>query len=182
MGRHRDRPSSRARAATLRVLAGPDPGIDGLTGGRWAVAAAADRVGVRLDGDRLPAGIAGETTSHGVPWGAIQVPPDGRPIVLGADHQSTGGYRVPAVVISADLPVLGQLRPGQDVRLVAIDRAGALEELRRRRAALAAGAAALRDAAGWSALIDWPVAERMRAMIGRIRHPTVIVRANNPLR
>jgi biotin-dependent carboxylase-like uncharacterized protein len=139
---------------TLRVVGGPAPGLDVLLGTDWRVGSAADRVGARLDGDPLPDGIGGQTTTHGVPWGAIQVPADGRPIVLGADHQSTGGYRVVGVVISADRPVLGQLRPGSTVRLVAIDRAAAVEALRGRRAALVAGAAALRDAVGWGALID----------------------------
>lgn len=140
--------------AMLRVLAGPDPGLDDLAAIEWRVGSAADRVGVRLDGDPLPAGIGGETTTVGVPWGAIQVPPDGRPIVLGADRQATGGYRVVGVVISADRPVLGQLRPGAPLRLVATDRATALDALGARREALAAGVAALRDAAGWDALID----------------------------
>ncbi len=140
--------------ATLRVIAGPAPGLDALVAGEWRVGSAADRVGVRLDGNPVVEGIGGETTTHGVPWGAIQVPPDGRPIVLGADHQTTGGYRVVGVVISADLPLLGQLRPGAPVRLVATDRAAALVALENRRAALLAGAAALRDAAGWDALIE----------------------------
>jgi antagonist of KipI len=139
---------------TLRLIGGPDPGIDALVDGRWSAGSAFDRVGVRLDGEPLADGIGGETTTHGLPWGAVQVPPDGRPILLGADHQTTGGYRVLGVVISADLPVLGQLRPSSDVRLVAIDRADAVAALRARREALAAGAAALREAAGWSALID----------------------------
>ena len=138
----------------LLVLAGPMPGIDALVGREWRVSSAADRVGVRLDGDPLPSGIGGETTTHGVPWGAIQVPPDGRPIILGADHQVTGGYRVVGVVISADLPALGQLRPGAPLRLVATTLAEAHDALRARAAALAAGAAALREAAGWGALID----------------------------
>jgi allophanate hydrolase subunit 2 len=120
----------------------------------WRVASAADRVGIRLEGDRVAQAIGGETTTHGVPWGAIQVPPDGRPIVLGADHQTTGGYRVVGVVISADLPLLGQLRSGALVRLETTDRAAALVALEHRRAALVAGAAALHDAAGWGALID----------------------------
>ncbi len=115
---------------------------------------AADRVGIRLDGTPLPAGIGGEATTLGVPWGAIQVPADGRPIILGVDHQSTGGYRVVGVVISADRPILGQLRPGAPLRLVATDVEGALDALRIRRAALATGAAALREAAGWGALLD----------------------------
>lgn len=141
-------------SATLRVVAGPAPGLDALIAGEWRVGSAADRVGVRLDGNPVADGIGGETTTHGVPWGAIQVPPNGRPIVLEADHQTTGGYRVVGVVISADLPLLGQLRPGDPVRLVATDRTSALVALEDRRAALLAGAAALRDAAGWNALID----------------------------
>ena len=143
-----------AAPAILRVLPGPDPGLETLSATEWRVGSAADRVGIRLVGDALPDGIGGETTTHGVPWGAIQVPPGGQPIILGPDHQTTGGYRVPGVVISADLPRLGQLRPGAPVRLVATDRATALEAQRARRAALAAGAAALREAAGWDALID----------------------------
>jgi allophanate hydrolase subunit 2 len=109
---------------------------------------------VRLEGEPLADGIGGETTTHGLPWGAIQVPPDGRPIILGVDHQTTGGYRVIGVVVSADLPILGQLRPGVAVRLVATDRASAVAALAARRDALVAGAAALREAVGWSALID----------------------------
>lgn len=144
---HADRP------AVLRVLAGPLPGLDRLTGQTWRVAPAADRVGARLDGADLPAGIGGETMTHAVPWGAIQVPPDGRPIILGPDHQATGGYCVVGVVISADLPILGQLRPGAEVRLAVTDRAAALAALRERRDALVAGAAALREASGWDALV-----------------------------
>ena len=138
----------------LRLIGGPDPGIDALVDGRWRVGSVFDRVGVRLDGGPLADGIGGETTTHGLPWGAVQVPPDGRPIILGADHQTTGGYRVLGVVISADLPILGQLRPGTDVRLTPVDRAEALAALAARREALVAGAAALHEAAGWSALID----------------------------
>jgi antagonist of KipI len=140
--------------AILRALPGPDPGLATLAATAWRVGSAADRVGVRLDGDPLSASFAGETTTHGVPWGAIQLPPDGRPIILGADHQVTGGYRVLGVVITADLPVLGQLRPGAPLRLVPTDRVVAIDALRARRAALDAGAAALREEAGWDALVD----------------------------
>ena len=137
----------------LRFLAGPGAGAADVAAAAWVVGRAADRVGIRLDGPSLPAGVAGETTSHGVPWGAIQLPPDGRPIVLGADHQTTGGYRVCGVVISADLAVLGQLGPGSAVRLMEVDRATALAALREQRERLVAGAAAVRDAAGWDALL-----------------------------
>jgi antagonist of KipI len=140
--------------AVLRVIAGPSAGLEKLMGSDWRVGSAADRVGVRLDGGAIPDGIGGDGPTMGMPWGAIQVPPDGRPIILGADHQTTGGYRVVGVVISADLPILGQLRPGDPVRLIATDRVAALAALLERREALVAGAAALRDAAGWGALID----------------------------
>jgi antagonist of KipI len=145
-------PQAAAPEAVLRVVAGPAPGIDGLVAASWRVGREADRVGLRLDGGPLPQGIAGETVSHGVPWGAIQVPPDGRPIVLGADHQTTGGYPVVAVVITADRPILGQLRPGTELRFRAVGREEALVALRDQEAALASGASALRESAGWDDL------------------------------
>jgi antagonist of KipI len=138
--------------AILRILPGPAPGIDALVAAGWRVGREADRVGLRLDGPPLADGVAGETLSHGVTWGAIQVPPDGRPIILGVDHQTTGGYPVVAVVISADRPVLGQLRPGADLRFQIVERDEALAFLREQRAALRAGAAALLDATRWDEL------------------------------
>jgi allophanate hydrolase subunit 2 len=53
--------------------------------------------------------------------GAIQVPPDGQPIVLLCDHATVGGYPVIATVVSADLGTLGQLRPGDAVRFEPVD-------------------------------------------------------------
>ncbi len=145
---------SRAAApVTLRALPGPVAGLGSLTGVTWRVAAAADRVGVRLEGQDLTPDIGGEALTHGLPWGAVQVPPDGHPIILGPDHQTTGGYRVPAVVISADLPLVGQLRPGDEVRIVETDRDTAVRALRDLRDRLAAGAAALLEAAGWDRLV-----------------------------
>ncbi len=137
----------------LRVVAGPGAGLDAIAGRQWRVAAAADRVGVRLDGPPLGAGIGGETLTQGVPWGAVQLPPDGRPIILSADHQTTGGYRVVGVVIAADRSVVGQLGPGVPVRLVPVTLEAADAALRERHASLEAGAAALREAAGWERLV-----------------------------
>jgi allophanate hydrolase subunit 2 len=59
--------------------------------------------------------------SEGVSWGAIQVPPDGQPIVLGVDHQTTGGYPILGTVCSVDLPRLGQLRPRDTIRFRIVD-------------------------------------------------------------
>jgi len=141
-----------SRPRRLRVLPGNAIGLDALVGASWRVSPAGDRVGVRLEGRSLPDGIGGETLTHGVPWGAVQVPSDGRPILLSVDHQTTGGYRVPAVVISADLPILGQLLPGEEVVLEATDLPVAITALRARRARLARGAELLREAAGWDDL------------------------------
>lgn len=142
----------------VRVLAAgrgaSDPGLDALVAGTWRVAAAADRVGIRLDGDPLPEPVRGEALTHGVAWGTVQVPPDGRPILLGPDHQTTGGYRVAGVVISADRPVLGQFRPGEPVHLAACDLDEAVAALRQQRETLRAAAAALREAARWDTLAD----------------------------
>ncbi|HSH22408.1 MAG TPA: KipI antagonist, partial [Candidatus Caenarcaniphilales bacterium] len=78
--------------------------------------ARSDRQGIRLEGPALevPEG-AGAMLSQGVVWGAVQVPPDGQPICLLADHQTVGGYPVVAVVATVDRPVLGQLGPGDPV-------------------------------------------------------------------
>ena len=139
-------------AVVLRVVPGPDPGLARLVDGSWHVAPAADRVGVRLDGSPLRSDIAGETLTHGVAWGTIQVPRDGVPIVLGPDHQTTGGYRVVGVVIAADRPALGQLLPGDGLRFAPTSLDAADAALREQRAALDSGARALRDAAGWERL------------------------------
>lgn len=149
-------PGASGAAATpvLHFLATDRAAGAALADGAWRVAAAADRVGIRLDGEPLADDLRGEALTHGVVWGTIQVPPDGRPIILGPDHQTTGGYRVAGVVITADRRVLGQLRPGSAVRLVATDRAAALAELRALQEGLAWGAAALREAARWDALAE----------------------------
>lgn len=76
----------------------------------------ADRVGVRLRQVDGPCMEGGQVVSEGLPRGAVQVPPDGEPVLLLADAQATGGYHVPAVVISADLWRIGQLRPHSIVR------------------------------------------------------------------
>ena len=142
-----------ATIAVLRVVAGPSPGLEALVAGTWHVSASADRVGVRLDGPRLPDGIGGEDVTRGVPRGAVQVPTDGYPIILSADHQTTGGYRVAAVVVAADLPVLGQLGPGMAVRFAPVSLAEADQAMRGRRDALIAAADARRETGRWDDLV-----------------------------
>jgi biotin-dependent carboxylase-like uncharacterized protein len=106
----------------LRVMAGPRADwVDGdveelLRRTEYAVSPDSDRVGMRLAGEPLPLLATGELASEGMVLGAVQVPPDGRPVVFLADHPTTGGYPVVAVVDEADLWQCAQLRPGQAVR------------------------------------------------------------------
>jgi antagonist of KipI len=75
-----------------------------------------DRMGMRLAGTSLVRTVSGDLRSSAVAPGTVQVPPDGQPIVLLADAQTIGGYPQLAHVISVDLPLLAQLRPGDAVR------------------------------------------------------------------
>ncbi len=79
-------------------------------------------------------------------WGAVEVPPDGLPIVLLPDGPTVGGYPVPLVVISADRPVVGQLRPGDPLRFRAVDVAAATLALRETERAWQEAASRLRAA------------------------------------
>ena len=72
-------------------------------------------MGLRLSGPRLERARTDELPSEGLVPGAIQVPPDGAPVLFLADHPVTGGYPVLAVVATADLPAAAQLRPGDAV-------------------------------------------------------------------
>nr|WP_103348020.1 biotin-dependent carboxyltransferase family protein [Amycolatopsis sp. CA-128772] len=82
----------------------------------WTVTAESNRVGLRLDGTPLRRAVDGELPSEGVVTGAIQVPPSGLPVVFLADHPTTGGYPVAAVVKTAALSALAQARPGTRIR------------------------------------------------------------------
>jgi antagonist of KipI len=105
-------------------------------GGAFTASAQSDRQGARLDGvDVAP--LPGEILSCGVVAGAVQVPRGGQPIVLLADHQTTGGYPVIATVIAADLGLVAQRAPGETVRFYALDRERALLRGRERVALLA---------------------------------------------
>lgn len=109
-------------AVELRLIRGPrddwftDP--DALVRTEWTASERSDRVGVRLTGPPLTHRDAGrQLPSEGTLRGAVQVPPGGQPVILGADHPVTGGYPVIGVVLDADADRLAQLRPGQRVRL-----------------------------------------------------------------
>ena len=85
-----------------------------LLDAEWTVRPESDRVGLRLAGPALERARSGELASEPTLPGALQVPPDGRPIMFGPDAPVTGGYPVIAVV--TDLDPAAQLRPGDTVR------------------------------------------------------------------
>lgn len=101
---------------------GPD-GLRTLGTGRFVVAASSDRTGLRLQGPRVAVAGPGQLPSEGMVAGAVQIPPDGQPIVLLRNHPTTGGYPVAAVVADADVDLLAQARPGSVVRFRLVGRA-----------------------------------------------------------
>mgnify|MGYP003607295054 CR=1 FL=1 len=97
----------------------PLPNIDTtrmLTESTWVVAPDSNRVGIRLNGSYVELPRDPHAPSEPLIRGAIQLPPDGAPIIMGPDHPTTGGYPVIGAVPEADLDVLAQLRPGSTLR------------------------------------------------------------------
>jgi biotin-dependent carboxylase-like uncharacterized protein len=124
------------RRGLVRVTDGPQRSWfrDGLDGAVYGVAEDSNRMGLRLLGPKLEA--SRQLLSEGVSLGAIQVPPEGQPIITFVEHQTTGGYPKVANVISADLPAVGQLRPRDEFRFEWVSMARALELLKEQEARL----------------------------------------------
>jgi biotin-dependent carboxylase-like uncharacterized protein len=122
----------REPSPVVRLLPGPHVDrfeartLDEFCAADWEIGEQADRMGYRLVGPRLRHTRGADVASLGLPVGAVQVPGDGRPIVLLADHQPTGGYTVLACVIRADLGLLAQRTPGDHLRFAVVT----LEEAR----------------------------------------------------
>lgn len=110
----------------LSLSVTPGPRRDWLEDASWGaftsevfhVSSRLDRIGVRLDGPPLTRSVTRELPSEGLIRGAVQLPPSGEPIVFLADHPTTGGYPVIAVVDDTATDLLGQVTPGQPVRFV----------------------------------------------------------------
>ena len=106
----------------LRVTPGPqidwfpEASLHSFYSGIYRVDEQSNRMGLRLEGVPLLQGSLGEMVTEGVSLGAVQVPPEGLPIILFVEQQTTGGYPKIANVISADLPSVGQLRPRDEIR------------------------------------------------------------------
>ncbi|MEU1533103.1 biotin-dependent carboxyltransferase family protein [Streptomyces fagopyri] len=112
----------------LRVTPGPRDdwftagALRTLTTAGYRVSSASNRIGLRTEGPSLERAVSGELPSEGMILGAVQVPPDGRPVVFLADHPTTGGYPVIAVAVTADLPAAAQAVAGTPVRFLAVRR------------------------------------------------------------
>jgi biotin-dependent carboxylase-like uncharacterized protein len=106
----------------LRLMPGPrddrltEAGLHQLFATGWQVTSTSDRTGLRLDGPALERAGTEELLSEGMVAGAVQVPPDGKPILFLSNAPTTGGYPVVGVVLEADLAMAGQARPGSGVR------------------------------------------------------------------
>ena len=115
-------PELSSREHTLRVVMGPqddcftEEGIAAFLGSAYTISNEYDRMGCRMEGPVITHKNGGDIITDGISFGAVQVPSHGNPIVMMADHQTTGGYTKIACVISVDLPELAQCMPGHTVR------------------------------------------------------------------
>ena len=90
-----------------------------LAAQEWTATPRSDRVGIRLEGAvPLERSVGGELPSEGAVTGAIQVPPDGQPVLFLPDHPLTGGYPIIGALTDRSLDLAGQLPPGARVRFI----------------------------------------------------------------
>ncbi|NJE77004.1 biotin-dependent carboxyltransferase family protein [Thermococcus sp. ES12] len=139
------RPDYSAEEKTVRVVLGPnldhftEMGIETFLSEAYTVTPESDRMGYRLDGPVIEHSEKGaDIVTDAVPLGAVQVPASGKPIIMLRDAQTTGGYAKIAVVVTPDLPLVAQSRPGERLRFEAVSVEEAQELLRRRERMLAA--------------------------------------------
>ncbi|ORU00625.1 Allophanate hydrolase 2 subunit 2 [Anaerovibrio sp. JC8] len=105
----------------IRIVLGPQDdyftpeAVKALDGAVYTISNESDRMGYRLEGEVIHRATQKDMITDGIVFGSIQVPPNGQPIIMMADHQTTGGYPKIATVISADLPLLAQCSPGSKI-------------------------------------------------------------------
>ena len=124
--RRTSHPMPAGKERVLRVILGPQDdaftqqGLDTFLGQPYQVTNDFDRMGCRLDGPVIQQKVDGNIISDGMVTGAVQVPTSGLPIIMLAERQTVGGYTKIATVITADLPVIGQCRPGDTIRFQSV--------------------------------------------------------------
>lgn len=115
-------PAEQANSVTVRVILGPqddyftDAGVQTFFAGEYTLTKDADRMGLKLDGAAIESKAGVDIVSDGIALGSVQIPASGKPIIMLADRQTTGGYAKIATVITADIPLLAQMRPGETLR------------------------------------------------------------------
>ena len=145
-----------ASPQTIRVVLGPQDDAFTEAGRRtfleasYEVTPSSDRMGCRLEGPAIEHTGAADIISDWIPLGGIQVPGNGKPIILLADRQTTGGYTKIATVIGPDIPKLAQVRPGDHVRFQALATAEAQAAARALEGDLLKLDATLTDLSLWS--------------------------------
>lgn len=118
--------SKEGETLAIRVVPGPqeglftEAGIAAFYGETYRTTSKSDRMGYRLDGPVIETRNGSDIASDGIAFGAVQVPAHGRPIVMLADRQTTGGYAKIGTVASVDIPKLVQSRPGQEISFTRI--------------------------------------------------------------
>ena len=128
--------------ARVRVIRGPhearftSKAVEDLFTSRFTITAQSNRMGYRLDGPPLAHAGSADILSDATPIGSLQVPASGQPILLMADRQTTGGYPKICTLITADLPIAGQLAPGDWIEFIECTRNEAVAALREREAML----------------------------------------------
>lgn len=111
----------------VRVVLGPqddyftEKGINTFLTSKYKVTNEADRMGYRLSGEKIEHKGGADIISDGITMGSVQVPGHGEPIIMMADRQTTGGYTKIATVITPDINLVGQLKPGDSVSFKSID-------------------------------------------------------------
>ncbi len=124
----------------VRVIEGPqaeyftEKGKETFYSARYTISDQSDRMGYRLEGEAIESVDGTDIISDGIAFGAVQVPASGRPIVLLADRQTTGGYAKIATVCSFDIPRLVQGKPGDTVcfRRISLEEAQRINENNRK--------------------------------------------------
>lgn len=107
--------------AEVRAVAGPqaelftEAGLKTFYSSKYIVSPDSDRMGMRLEGSPVETVRGSDIISDGIAWGSVQIPASGKPIIMLSDRQTTGGYAKIATVISTDIPLLAQLKPGASV-------------------------------------------------------------------
>nr|WP_321443694.1 biotin-dependent carboxyltransferase family protein [uncultured Cohaesibacter sp.] len=135
----------------IRVVPGPQKDYFSKTGLKtffsesFTISGDSNRMGARLEGVPVAHEKGADINSDGIVTGAIQVPGNGLPIVLLADHQTTGGYPKIGCVASADLPRLGRMKPGSALSFASITVAQAEKARRRLEAQIVETIASFRD-------------------------------------